>query len=68
MSLIKGTKTETDTTRIDFYFLDEEFNFNSQHFNTPGNYELVIEPIISGFEMIKEEQKLRFKFQVLPPP
>jgi two-component system, LytTR family, sensor kinase len=68
MSLIKSTKTETDTTRIDFYFLDEEFNFNSQHFNTPGNYELVIEPIISGFTKIKEDQKLRFKFQVLPPP
>ncbi|KAF0235831.1 MAG: Periplasmic sensor signal transduction histidine [Prolixibacteraceae bacterium] len=68
MSLIKSTKTETDTTRIDFYFLEEEFNFNSQHFNTPGNYELVIEPVLSGFAKIKEDQKLRFKFQVLPPP
>lgn len=68
MTLIKSTKIETDTTRIDFYFLDEEYNFNSHHFNTPGNYELVIEPVISGFEKIKEDQKLRFKFKVLPPP
>jgi two-component system, LytTR family, sensor kinase len=64
MSLIKSTKTETDTTRIDFYFLDEEFNFNSQHFNTPGNYELVIEPIISGFKRLKKTKNsdLNFKF------
>jgi two-component system, LytTR family, sensor kinase len=68
MSLIKSTKTETDTSRIDFYFLDEEYNFNSNHFNIPGNYELVIEPVFSGFTKIKEDQKLRFKFQVLPPP
>jgi hypothetical protein len=67
MLLIKNIKNETDTIQIDSYFLDEEFYFNSDHFNFPGNYELVIEPVLAG-NKIKEEQKLRFKFKVLPPP
>lgn len=68
MLLIKNIKNETDTIQIDSYYLEEDFIFNSHHFNFPGNYELAIEPVISGFEKIKEDQKLRFKFQVLPPP
>jgi two-component system, LytTR family, sensor kinase len=68
MSLIKSAENQTDTTEIDFNYLDDDYHFDSKYFDVPGTYELVIEPFISGFEMNREDQKLYFKFKVLPPP
>jgi len=58
-------KKESDTSIIDYYILKDEYYFNSNHFNTPGNYELVIEPVRPGYESVSEDQKLSFKFKVL---
>jgi sensor histidine kinase YesM len=68
MSLIKIAENDTVTSEIDYKFLDDDYHFDSKFFNVPGTYELVIEPFISGFEMNREDQKLSFKFKVLPPP
>jgi len=68
MLLIKNVENESYTTIIDYYFLNDEYDFKSNHFNIPGDYELVIEPVLSGYRKITEDQKLSFKFQVLPPP
>ena len=43
MILKKEVKNEESTTQIDYYILDERYDFNSNHFNLPGNYELIIE-------------------------
>lgn len=68
MILKKELKNEESTTQIDYYFLDERYDFYSNHFNAPGNYELVIEPVRSGGQSVTEDNKLSFKFKVLPPP
>ena len=68
MILKKEVKNEESTTQIDYYILDERYDFNSNHFNLPGNYELIIEPVRSGGQSVSEDHKLSFKFKVLPPP
>lgn len=68
MILKKELKNESDSTIIDDYILKDEYYFNSNHFNSPGYYELVIEPVLQGYESVSEDQKLSFKFKVLPPP
>ncbi len=68
MILKKELKNEESTTQIDYYILNERYDFNSSHFNVPGNYELIIEPVRSGEQNVSEDHKLRFKFKVLPPP
>ena len=67
MILKKELKHVESTTQIDYYFLDNRFDLKSNHFNVPGKYELIIEPIRSGNVNLGEDQKLSFKFKVLPP-
>lgn len=67
MTLKKSLKQKAYSTEIYYYFLENDFDFYSSNYNIPGDYELVIEPVLSGYRKITEDQKLRFKFKVLPP-
>jgi len=67
MTLKKSLKQTAYSTEIDYYFLENDFDFYCSNFNEPGDYELVIEPVLSGYRKITEDQKLIFKFKVLPP-
>jgi hypothetical protein len=67
MTLKKNLKQTAYSTEIDYYFLENDFDFYCSNFNEPGDYELVIEPVLSGYRKITEDQKLIFKFKVLPP-
>ena len=65
--LKKETTSDTSKIRIDYWILSEYWDFTSEHFKDPGKYELTIQRINVN-NRVKEEQKLHFKFEVLPPP
>jgi hypothetical protein len=68
MFLIRTLNQKTYETQIEYDFLDNDFDFFNSNFKEPGDYVLVIEPVPSGMEKNDEDQKLYFKFKVLPPP
>lgn len=65
--LKKETASDTSTTQIDYWVLGEYWDFSSKYFKEPGKYVLTIQRVNVN-NRVKEDQKLHFKFEVLPPP
>jgi two-component system, LytTR family, sensor kinase len=65
----KETQGQSFTTRLDDWFMGNEFYLYSDHFDKPGKYELIIyREEIDAEIKIDEKQKFHFKFEILPPP
>lgn len=58
---------KTETKRIDYYVLKDDFDFSKEHFKTPGKYELIIHRV-SEPNYYGEDNILRIPFEVIDPP
>jgi hypothetical protein len=58
---------KVETKQIDYYVLNDNFDFSKEHFKTPGKYELIIHRV-SEPNYYGEDNILRIPFEVLDPP
>jgi hypothetical protein len=64
--LKKEINGKVDTDEIDYYILEDHYDFGNQHFKTPGKYELMIQRTQS-LNYFGDKNILRIPFEVLAP-
>lgn len=65
--LIRRAAARTDTMTLNYYFRDDIYSFDSKNYKEPGKYEFIIQRT-GPLGMWPEDQSLRLKFEVQPPP
>jgi two-component system, LytTR family, sensor kinase len=64
---IRQAAGKTDTSRLDWWVLDDTYTLFGNQFKAPGKYDIIIQRA-GKLQAYPEDQKLRLSFEVLAPP